>query len=314
MTTIIEFLDGKFSLIDELRIQVAWNRLQDHIKHLIQLLLTERMDRQRDREQVKIIRRLEREQWMAKEASLVSQVQKLSIDLALRDWQLDRTRTMEETARKRAEKLKDQEIQKKRRMVEGGAQQNSKHTWTEKMTKSAKKLNKEHIEAQTKCTQKFLKVTDQLQNELLMKDEEIEKMRRMLEAEKKKVKKIKNMSDELRSKNLQVNIKYKAMIKEKMKEQEQEVIRGSKAAIKESEDRILLTDTPVVIKKQRLMQELQKPVSQSQSDNMSKEERQKKAKELEMQKNLEKKLRKEASKDEKVKSKERKSFWKRLWC
>ncbi|KAL7845889.1 hypothetical protein AOLI_G00240810 [Acnodon oligacanthus] len=243
MRTLTEFLDGKFSFTDELKIQLAWNILQDDIKHLNQLLLTERMDRQRDREQAERLR-LEKEQWMAKEASLMSQVQQLRTELALRDWQLDRAKKMEETSRKRAEKLKDREIQEKQ---EGGAQKNSKHTWTWMtcMTKSAEGL----------------KVNDELQNELLMKDEELEKMRRKLIEGQKKVKKIQNMSDELRSKNMEVSAKYMAMMKEKMKEREQEIIRDSKAAIKESEDRILSTVTLVVIKKHRLMQELQKRVN-----------------------------------------------------
>ncbi|KAL7845897.1 hypothetical protein AOLI_G00240890 [Acnodon oligacanthus] len=243
MRTLTEFLDGKFSFTDELKIQLAWNILQDDIKHLNQLLLTERMDRQRDREQAERLS-LEKEQWMAKEASLMSQVQQLRTELALRDWQLDRARKMEETSRKRAEKLKDREIQEKQ---EGGAQKNSKHTWTWMtcMTKSAEGL----------------KVNDELQNELLMKDEELEKMRRKLIEGQKKVKKIQNMSDELRSKNMEVSAKYMAMMKEKMKEREQEIIRDSTAAIKESEDRILSTVTLVVIKKHRLMQELQKRVN-----------------------------------------------------
>ncbi|KAL7845901.1 hypothetical protein AOLI_G00240930 [Acnodon oligacanthus] len=311
MRTVTEFLDGKFSLIDELKIQVAWNRFQDHVKHLNQLLLTERMDRKRDRQRAERLRKLEKELWMAKEARLMSQMQQLRTDLALKDWQLDRATKMEETARKRAEKLKDREIQEKE---EGGAQKNSKNTWTEKMTKSAEGLNTEHVGAQNKCIQEVLKVNDKLQNELLMKDEELEKMRRKLIEGQKKVKKIQNMSDELRSKNMEVSTKYMAMMKEKMKEREQEIIRDSKAAIKESEDRILSTVTLVVIKKHRLMQELQKRVSQCQSDNMSNEERQKQAKEPEMQKNVAKNLRKEASKNEKVKSKKRKSFWKMLCC
>ncbi|KAL7845894.1 hypothetical protein AOLI_G00240860 [Acnodon oligacanthus] len=243
MRTLTEFLDGKFSFTDELKIQLAWNILQDDIKHLNQLLLTERMDRQRDREQAERLS-LEKEQWMAKEASLMSQVQQLRTELALRDWQLDRARKMEETSRKRAEKLKDREIQEKQ---EGGAPKNSKNTWTWMtcMTKSAEGL----------------KVNDELQNELLMKDEELEKMRRKLIEGQKKVKKIQNMSDELRSKNMEVSAKYMAMMKEKMKEREQEIIRDSTAAIKESEDRILSTVSLVVIKKHRLMQELQKRVN-----------------------------------------------------
>ena len=58
----------------------------------------------------------------------------------------------------------------------------------------------------------------------------------------------------------------------------------------------------------------------SPSENMSTEERrewkkiQKKAKELKMQKKAEEKRRKEASKDTRVKSKEKMSFWKTLWC
>ncbi|KAL7852767.1 hypothetical protein SRHO_G00185520 [Serrasalmus rhombeus] len=257
MRTVLEYLDGKFSLIDDLRIQVALNRIEDHVKHLSEQLLTERMDRQREKEQAERIRKLEREQWTAKVASLVSQVQKLTTDLALKDWQLDRVSKMEETARKRAEKLKDREILEKRIMVEG-SQQNSKNTWSEKMTKSAKELNTIDLQAQMTCIQKILKVNDQLQNEVLMKAEEIERMRRKLKAGQNKLTKIQNLADELRSKNLEVSTKYKAMMKEKMKEREQEIIRDSKAAIKESEDRILSTVTLVVTKKHRVMQELQK--------------------------------------------------------
>ncbi|KAL6490105.1 hypothetical protein MHYP_G00004500 [Metynnis hypsauchen] len=66
------------------------------------------------------------------------------------------------------------------------------------------------------------------------------------------------MSNELRSQNLEVNVKYKAMIKQKTEEleQEREMIRDSVAVIKESEAWILSVVPLVVIQKHRLMQKL----------------------------------------------------------
>ena len=55
--TDIEYLDYKISCLDEDRIQAAWKRLQDHVKHLNHLLVTERMDRQKEREQAERIRK-----------------------------------------------------------------------------------------------------------------------------------------------------------------------------------------------------------------------------------------------------------------
>ena len=74
--TVIEFLDSKISHLDEDGIQVAWKKIQDHLKHMNQLLVTERMDRQKEREQVERIRKLERGQWVAREACLVLHVEK----------------------------------------------------------------------------------------------------------------------------------------------------------------------------------------------------------------------------------------------
>ena len=118
---------------------------------------------------------------------------------------------------------------------------------------------------------------------------------------------IREMSNELRSQNLEVNIKYKAMMKQKTDEleREREMIRDPVAAIKENEDRILSAVPLVVIQKHRVMQELQKRVSRSPSENMSKEERQewkkiqkKKAKELKMQKKAEEKRKKEEGEED----------------
>ncbi|KAL6455302.1 hypothetical protein MHYP_G00361530 [Metynnis hypsauchen] len=68
------------------------------------------------------------------------------------------------------------------------------------------------------------------------------------------------MSNELRSQNLEVNVKYKAMIKQKTEEleQEREMIRDPVAVIKESEAWILSVVPLVVIQKHRLMQKLHK--------------------------------------------------------
>ncbi|KAL6455344.1 hypothetical protein MHYP_G00005070 [Metynnis hypsauchen] len=68
------------------------------------------------------------------------------------------------------------------------------------------------------------------------------------------------MLNGLRSQNLEVNVKYKAMIKQKMEELEQEweIIRDPVAAIKESEVRILSVVPLVVIQKHKLMQKLHK--------------------------------------------------------
>ncbi|KAL6490054.1 hypothetical protein MHYP_G00003990 [Metynnis hypsauchen] len=77
------------------------------------------------------------------------------------------------------------------------------------------------------------------------------------------------MLNGLRSQNLEVNVKYKAMIKQKMEELEQEweIIRDPVAAIKESEVRILSVVPLVVIQKHKLMQKLHKRVSRSPSEN-----------------------------------------------
>ncbi|KAL6455411.1 hypothetical protein MHYP_G00361550 [Metynnis hypsauchen] len=77
------------------------------------------------------------------------------------------------------------------------------------------------------------------------------------------------MLNELRSQNLEVNVKYKAMIKQKMEELEQEweIIRDPVAAIKESEAWILSVVPLVVIQKHKLMQKLHKHVSRSPSEN-----------------------------------------------
>ena len=208
--------------------------------------------------------------------------------------------------------------------MEEGAPKNTKKEWIEKMRKAAEVLDKEHLEAQMKKRiQKLLVANEQLQDELLMKDEEIEEMRKKWKAEKKKVDKIREMSNELRSQNLEANIKYKAMMKQKTEELEREweMIRDPVAAIKENEDRILSAVPLVVIQKHRVMQELQKRVSRIPSENMSKEERRewkkshkKTSKERSMQKKDEEKRRKECSKDTRVKSKEKMSLWKTLWC
>ena len=110
-----------------------------------------------------------------------------------------------------------------------------------KHREAAEAREKEHLEAQKKQrVQKLLEPNEQLQGELLMKDEEIEEMRKMWEAEKKKVEKIWAVSDELRSKNLEVNAKYKAIMKQKMEELEREraMMREPVAAIRQrSEER-----------------------------------------------------------------------------
>ena len=146
--TDIEYLDYKISCLDEDRIQAAWKRLQDHVKHLNHLLVTERMDRQKEREQAERIRKVERGQWTVKEACLVLRVEKLSAELKTKDWQLDQAREMGEASRERAVRLKDRE--------------------------AAEALEKEHLEAQMKKRiQKLLEANEHLQNELLMNDEEI---------------------------------------------------------------------------------------------------------------------------------------------
>ncbi|KAL7871733.1 hypothetical protein SRHO_G00067160 [Serrasalmus rhombeus] len=89
-------------------------------------------------------------------------------------------------------------------------------------------------------------------------------------------------------------------------EREQEMMRDSVAAIKESEVRVLSAVPLVVGQKHRLMQELQTHTSPILNENMSKEDKRefkkiqkKKAKELKMQKMAEEKKRKEASKETK---------------
>ena len=121
--TVIEFLDSKISLLDEDRIQVAWKRIQDHLKHMNQLLVTERMDRQKEREQVERIRKLERGQWAAREACLVLHMEKLSADMTIKDWQLDQARKMEKVSG---------EISEEDRTMEEGAQKNTKKEWIER--------------------------------------------------------------------------------------------------------------------------------------------------------------------------------------
>ncbi|KAL7868100.1 hypothetical protein SRHO_G00094840 [Serrasalmus rhombeus] len=94
----------------------------------------------------------------------------------------------------------------------------------------------------------------------------------MWEAE---VEKIWAISDELRSKNLEVNAKYEAIMKQKMEEleHEREMMRDPVAVIRQNEDRILSAVRLVVIQKHRLMQELQKHMNLIPSETMSKKER-----------------------------------------
>ncbi|KAL7866925.1 hypothetical protein AOLI_G00147390 [Acnodon oligacanthus] len=123
--------------------------------------------------------------------------------------------------------------------------------WMEKVRKAAGLLDKEHLEAQMrKHIQQLLEANEQLQDELLMKNEKIKEMRQKGE-EEKRVEKIWEMLVELSSENLEVNIQYEDMMKQKMKELEleRELIRDLVTVTKES-DRMLLLVLLVVIQKQ----------------------------------------------------------------
>ncbi|KAL6461849.1 hypothetical protein MHYP_G00299940 [Metynnis hypsauchen] len=330
--TDINHLNHKITHLDDEEIQAAWKRFQEHLKHMNQLLVTERTERMKEREQVERVRKLERGQWAAKEMCLMSQMEKLRADLKVKDWQMIQARKMEELSREKVERLRDGEIPEKDRQMKGGAPKTINHEWIEKMRRAVEALEKESPEddkaQMKKRIKKLEEANQQLQDELLTRDEAIEQVRKKWKAEKKKVEKICEMSDELRSKNLEVNARYKAVLKQKMEklEREREMMRDPIDAlereIKESEDRILSAVPLMVMQKHRLMQELQKRVCQSPCENMSKKERQeqkklqkKKEKELKSQKKAEEKRRKEqlkALKDTREKSTEKMSFWKRL--
>ncbi|KAL6461874.1 hypothetical protein MHYP_G00300190 [Metynnis hypsauchen] len=330
--TDINHLNHKITHLDDDEIQAAWKRLQENLKHMNQLLVTERMDRMKEREQVERVRKLVQGQWAAKEMCLMSQMEKLRADLKVKDWQMTQSTKMEELSREKVERLRDGEIPEKDRQMKGGAQKAINHEWIEKMRRAVEALEKEPPEddkaQMKKRIKKLEEVNQQLQDELLMRDDAIERVKKKWKAEKKKVEKICEMSDELRSKNLEANARYKAVLKQKMEklEREREMMRGPIDAlereIKESEDRILSAVPLMVMQKHRLMQELQKCVCQSPNENMSKKERQewkkiqkKKEKELKSQKKAEEKRRKEqlkALKDTREKSTEKRIFWKRL--
>ncbi|KAL6486361.1 hypothetical protein MHYP_G00057530 [Metynnis hypsauchen] len=115
-------------------------------------------DRKKERRQ----KELEKRNDVVKEACVVLHVEKLSAELKTKDWQLDQAREMGEASREKAARLKDRE--------------------------GAEALEKEHLEAQMKtCIQKLLEANEQLQGELLMKEEETEEVSKMWDEEKKKV-------------------------------------------------------------------------------------------------------------------------------
>ncbi|KAI4885483.1 hypothetical protein NFI96_010160 [Prochilodus magdalenae] len=316
----LDFLNGKISCLGGggNEIQPTWKRLQESIFHMKQLLEKERMNQTKEREEMQKARRMDREQWMAKEMYLLSKIEKLEGKLRTKPCQFNKDRKTslsEETA------------------------QSSKDRGTGNTTQVAEELRKERVEkaklkmknsALVTHLEELAEACDELKDELEEKEKELNRVETKWMIEKNKAYGIMCVMEELRAKNQEVYNRYKAMLEEKMEklEREREIIRDPVNAlereIKEREDKILSAVPGMVLQKQRLMQELREKHMRSVIENMSKKERKewkkmqkKREKEAERQKKAEEKREREqqqAMKQAGERNQERRSFWRRLLC
>ncbi|KAI4884997.1 hypothetical protein NFI96_006220 [Prochilodus magdalenae] len=208
----LDFLNEKISCLGGggNEIQPTWKRLQESIFHMKQLLEKERMNRTKEREEMQKARRMDREQWMAKEMYLLSKIEKLEGKLRTKPCQFNKDRKTslsEETA------------------------QSSKDRGTGNTTQVAEELRKERVEkaklkmknsALVTHLEELAEACDELKDELEEKQEELNRVEAKWMIEKNKAYGIMCVMEELRAKNQEVYDRYMAMLEEKMEKLERE--------------------------------------------------------------------------------------------
>ncbi|XP_066528826.1 uncharacterized protein [Hoplias malabaricus] len=107
-----------------------------------------------------------------------------------------------------------------------------------------------------KEVQKLIKDHDELEKEMLKKEGLIKKLKKTYKEAEYRAKQVESMSNELRSKNLEVMDRYKRMMMQKMGLQHDELLVRLVESAMEREEKVLDTVPIVVMRKKRLLQEL----------------------------------------------------------